>query len=503
MAESQLRKWFVSAFPGAGTLFPAPKAPTTRQLQNPQAHVDPSRLVAGWALQPYNPGWLVTRKGLIIYDQMRRDEQVKAALRFKKDSVLAAGWEIVSPSDEAADWEVTRFVHDSLTHVNDGWHSVLTNVLSALDYGYSAQEKIYSEMETGEWAGKLVLSRVHSLKPHYIDFVVDEFGRLQSVIQQLASAAGSGTTVPLPPEKFIIYTYNREFGNYYGTSDLEACYRSWWTKDNCYKWLAVTLERYGMPPLFAMYDPNVYQGNQVDELKKVVKNIQNATFGVLPRAQKEALEFWSQQLGRESSNIFLTALQRFDEHIARALLVPSMLGVSSDEGKTGSLARSEVHASSFLRVVQQLQQDIAVGVMNAQVIPQLCDLNFPGLESYPQFRFLPFTDAERLNILTLWGNLVGAQVVNRIEDDEGHIRKVLGFPENENPELPAKIEEPPGSPGATPEDDAEDEVDEEEELPEEEQSEEMRQFAEANDGVWVRTADGERVCVKREGSEDA
>ena len=57
-----------------------------------------------------------------------------------------------------------------------------------------------------------------------------------------------------------------------------------------------------------------------------------------------------------------------------------------------SLARSQEHASSFLRVVGQIQQDVATSVVNAQVIPQLCDLNWPGLESYPVFRFLPFTE---------------------------------------------------------------------------------------------------------------
>lgn len=479
MAERWLQKFATTLFPGTGALFapPAIKEPSRKQLQTAEAYVDPSRLLAGWVLQPYNPSWLVTRKGLQIYDQMRRDEQVKAALKFKKDSVLAAGWEIVSPADEDEDWEVTRFVRASLTYVQDGWHTVLMNMLSALDYGYAISEKVYAEAETGEWQGKLILSRVQSLKPHYLDFIADEYGQLLGVLQQ------SPAVKHLAPGKLVYYTYNREFGNYYGVSDLESAYRPFWVKENTYKWLAVALERYGMPPLFALYDPIYYQGNQIEELKKVVKNIQNATFGVLPRGAKDALEFWSQQLGRESSNIFLTSLQRFDEHIARAILVPGMLGVSADEGKIGSLARSQTHQESFLRVIAQLQQDIAVTVMNAQVIPQLCDLNWPSLASYPQFRFLPFRDEQRLEIIKTWGALVGERIVSRIEDDESHIRKALGFPENDAPVL-----EP------LPTDAAAKAKGEEKEVPEEEQTEEMRAFAEEHGAVWIEMG-GERVAV--------
>ena len=371
------QRFATSLFPGLGAAFAPPAPPTAKELQEALAYVDPSRLIAGWTITPYNPSWLVTLKGLSIYDAMKRDDQVKAALKFKKDSVLAAGWEVVSPGDQDEDWEVTRFVQDTLKAVEGGWHIVLTNVLGALDYGYSCGERIYAEVPQGEWAGKLGLARVQSIKPHYIDFLTDEYGRLQGLQQQLVLGAAERV---LPPAKFILYTNQPEFGNYYGTADLEAAYRPWWVKDNAYKWLAVTLERFGMPPLFAMYNPDAYQGAQIEELKKVVKGIQNATLGVLPRRQESDLEMWSQQLGRESSNIFLASMDRFDQHIARALLVPSMIGVVADEGRVGSLARSQEHASSFLRVVGQIQQDVATTVMNAQVIPQLCDLNYAVLD---------------------------------------------------------------------------------------------------------------------------
>lgn len=511
MAEqNRLMQFASSVIPGFGALgsiFAPPKEPSKKQLQNPEALVDPSRLVAGWNLQPYNPSWLVTRKGLAIYDQMKRDEQVKAALKFKKSSVLAAGWEVVSPPEEAEDWEVTLFVRDALTRIQGGWNATLYNVLSGLEYGFSIGEKVYKEVEVGEWTGKLQLDRIQSLKPHYLDFIVDEFGQLQGIRQQMLHAAGSGPERLLAPAKFVYYTHEFEFGNFYGSSDLEAAYRPWWVKDNAYKWLAVTLERYGMPPLFAMYDPQAYQGAQIEELKKVVRNIQNATFGVLPRSHGDALEFWSQELGGQSSSIFLSALQRFDEHIARALLVPSMLGVSSDEGKTGSLARSQEHAASFLRIIEQIQQNISTMVVNAQIIPQLCDLNWGELGSYPQFRFLPFSDEKRLEVMATWSELVTGKIVGRVEDDEVHIRKVMGFPENESvkleplpgdaaldvkKELGKKGLDANGNPAFGGKGDGKNPFGKKapKEVPAQDQTAEMQQFAEENNAVWLETEDG-------------
>jgi phage gp29-like protein len=520
--------WFArlatSLIPGTSAFFAPPsiKEPSRKDLTTAVAHVDPSKLTSSWQQSAYNPSWLVTRKGLAIYDQMKRDEQVKAALKFKKDSVLAAGWEIASPGDQEDTWEVTEFVREALEKVEGGLNGVLVDVLTALDYGYSVSERVYAEEDIGKWKNKLILKRVQSLKPHYIDFVTDEFGQLQGILQQIVGQYGD----PLPPAKFIIYTHAKEFGNFYGIADLEAAYRPWWVKDNAYKWLAVTLERYGMAPLFALYDPSSYSPALVDELKKVIKGIQNASLGVIPRASAEALELWSQNLNKGSSELFLLALDRFDQHLARAVLVPDLIGMSSNTGQTGSLARSQSNQDSFLQVVMQLQQNVATAVMNAQVIPQLCDLNWPSLQSYPIFSFLPFTDIQRLEIIKTWTTLVGGQVVNKIEDDETHIRKVMGFPENENPEViappppvqpgvgvdaqgkpiklgpdgqPLKLgpdgrpwKGPPKAPGEKKPNPFE------KKLEQDELSDEMCTFAEEHDAVWMEMEDGQRVAVPKE-----
>lgn len=488
-----------TSFPFA-PLIKTPMVSPKDAMKTAEAYVDPSRLIFGRPILPYNPSILVSRKGLSIFDDMKRDEQVKACLAFKKAAILSPGWEVVSPGDEKADWEVTEFVRDNFMRLDRGLPKSLKKILTAQEYGYSVTEKIYAS--DAEWApGKLVLSRLSSVKPHYFDFNVSPWGELLNLIQRNVPG-GMGIGNPLPPDKFVVYSHDQEFENFYGRSDLEAAYRAWWVKDNVYKWFAVYLERYGMSPLFALYNPNVYQPGQLDELKKVIKGIQNATLGIIPRSGADDLELWSQEISGQSRGVFMAALGRFDADIGKALLVPSLIGAGGDqtsqgEGSKGSYARSKTHFELFLTVVDEERKALAADAINSQLIPQLCDLNWAGLKAYPEFKFLPLDSDTKYELYKLWSELVAGKVVNRIEDDETHIRKALGMPENDNPVL-EPLPDPSKLPGdnAPGKDSAASSDAKPKKVPPEEQSAEMKQFAEEHDAVWVYAGD-ERVAVQR------
>lgn len=468
------------------------------RLGEPEAVIDPSRVLIGWTFTPYNPSALVTRKGLTVFDKMKLDEQVKACLSFKKSSIMASGWEIVSPADEDETWEVTELVRNTITQFPSGWSKALLKIMLGIDYGYSVTEKIFGNPT---WdPSKLVPIKLNSLKPHYIDFMTSPSGELLNLIQ--TSAAGSGRGVELPPDKFVIYTHDEEFENKYGRSELEACYRPWFVKDNAYKWYAVYLERYGMAPLIAMYNPNSYVGAELNGLKKLIRAIQNATLALVPRGAKDDLEMWSQQVSAQSKEIFLSALGRFDADIGKGLLVPSLIGATSDSGgkggeqAQGSYARSQTHFDLFMMTVTTMQDMIAT-IVNEQFIKQTCDLNFPDLEKYPLFRFLPVSDELMIELYKTWQALVAGKVVNRIEDDEAHIRKAFGFPENENPTieaLPVDMPKPGFDPEGRPYPKPTGDEPKPKPVPKEKQTKEMQEYAEDRHAIWVYIG-GDMVCL--------
>jgi hypothetical protein len=233
----------------------------------------------------------------------------------------------------------------------------------------------------------------------------------------------------MPRSKFVLFTYQSQFGNPYGCSDLEATYFPWWTKYNAQKWLAMLLERFGIPPVFGLYDPRQYTGGTLKEdLQKILQNLQGATSGVIPRPTKDALEFWAPtEPAGQATRVFIPSLDYLNKAIARSILMPDLLGMTSDSSQ-GSYARAKVHFDVFLLVVERIRRDLQTTI-NHQIIRPMLTLNFPGLKEFPLWHFMPLTDDLRLELIKMWNELVTGQVVARQEEDERYIRHLMQFPE--------------------------------------------------------------------------
>jgi hypothetical protein len=435
----------------SGRFRPPPANDTEKPVRGEVAFADPRRLFPGtqpWA--QYNPSHLVGSKGLYLFDEMRRDDQVKSALAFKKYSCIQTGWQVSSPEGKAKNWNVTQFVDwvlrnmDPLEVGSPTLDNDLYEILSCLDYGYSVTEKIWEEITEGPWKGHVGLKALKTRAPWGLVFSQDEFGNLlpDGIVQQINTVLPGGR---LPRSKFVIMSYQSQFGNPYGVSDLEAAYTAWWSKHNAQKWLAMLLERLGIPPIFGLYNPTRYVTptgtgrTAIDDLKTIFQNLQAATFGLIPRPDKDALDFWSPDLAGNATRVFLPSLEYFNKGISRAILMPDLLGMTHDSSQ-GSYARARVHFDVFLLVVTAIRTQLEAIVMNHQVIKPLVDINFPGVTDYPQWSFLPMTDDQRKDMLSLWVSMVEKGVVTNLPEDEAHIRELIKFPDMDNPNL-----EPPSS----------------------------------------------------------
>jgi phage gp29-like protein len=421
---------------------PKPGVPTGKPDLSEVMFADPRRLYRG-QFTIYNPNVLVMRQGLEVFDKMRRDDQVKAALTFKKYAVISAGWEIVSPKDEAEDWEVTdslRKNFDDITTDERTFDDILIEVLSALDYGYSVSEKIWEEKETPN-GSQIWLKDLKTRKPHYIHFQQDPQGNLLKVMQEVPAGekpdtkTAYGPMIEVPQEKILLYVHHREFSNYYGTSDLDAAYRAWVVKDNAYKWLAMYLEKLGIPPIFAIFNPEAYTGTPIQTMQTVLERMQSATIGMMPRPNKDDLEFWSPELGTQANSVFIPALDMLNRDIARAILMPNLLGFTA-ESQHGSFARSNTQFDMFLMVIDYIRRTVSSAI-NAQVIRPWVDFNYGTQERYPEFRFLPQDDEARVQLLQSWTQMITAGAVTKQQSDETAIRQLLKMPERqEGDEMP-------------------------------------------------------------------
>lgn len=419
------------------------------------SYADPFRLFARNLFTQFNPSSLVSRHGLKVFDQMRNDDQIKAALTFKKLAVLCSGWEVSSPEGEDEDWEPAKFATETLNRIDGTLEEALRAVLTCLDYGFSVSEKVW-EIEDTEWGPRTVIRALKTRKPHLFQLRCDPFGNLfdDGVVQMQPKG-----WVNLPADKFVVAVHQKEFDNWYGRSDLEAAYRAWWTKDNSYKWLGMFLERLGIPPMIYMYNSKGLAPDQIRDITTLLQNLQAATSAAIPRANKDSGEFFSPELGAQVGSVFIPSIEMFNKDMSRAILMPAEVG-ATPQAEGGSRARASVHFDMFMLVVEALQ-NFTANLVQEQIVKPLTDFNYP-VDRYPVFKFLAIEDDVKMDLFNTWMGLTTGGIVGRSDKDEAHIRKQMGFPPREmgegeapnDPNEPAEGEPPEdgeGGDGQSPE----------------------------------------------------
>jgi len=402
--------------------------------QNPgqgEIAVSENALFQGSLFRAFNPDQLARRKGgLRVYDEMRIDDEVKSALTLKKFAVLAPGWMIEPASQDNEDLIISEFVEYCFGKLHGTIADFLFNTLSALDYGYSINEIVWLIFKEGPFPGKIGINYIKHKKPHFYEFSLDRFSNIlpNGLIQTIL-----GGPQPLPVDKFVIYTYQKDFFNWYGTSDLRSAYRSFWAKDNIIKFWNIYLERYGMP--LAIGELNTSDPKSKTALKKVLKNLQSKTSVTYSKGDFDIKYL---EAVRRSTSDYEKSLQFHNKAIARSILIPDRLNASGGSGDGGAFAQSKVHFDVFLWVVNYLRGEIEDSVMQEQVIRRLVNMNFGNVRELPQFKFKPLTDDQKKGLVTAFSDSVQKGAISPTFKDENHIRAILSFPEKEEEDLPVE-----------------------------------------------------------------
>ena len=387
----------------------------------------------------YNPDDLAGRKGLQIYRKMRDDDQIKAVLSMKKFARLMTPWEIQPASQDAKDIEIADFVRINLENLSGTFEDSLLNILTALDYGYSLTEKLWYRIERGTFVGKIGLKALKTREPFYYQFESDIYGNLREdgviylgpgMMEQVVQNKIENTLPNrgifsygsrLPVDKFVIYSYNKEFSNWYGRSDLRAAYRSFWSKEILIRFMNIYMERFGMPTHVGTYPKNMSKVDR-ESLKTILDRVQSKYSIVIPEDVKIDLL----NAGGGGEGTFRSAIEMHNKFMSRSLLVPDLLGFTESSG--GAYALGKKHFDVFLWILQKLGRDLEETVVGEQILKQLVDFNYSNVEKYPKFKFESITaegTATRANIIQMG---VAGGFIN---PEEEWIREYLAIPKRD------------------------------------------------------------------------
>ena len=319
--------------------------------------------------------------------------------------------------------------------LRDGLNGIMTSMYN----GFSMTEKVFKHFE---FQGKTWVGVKHlRLKPfHSFQFYVDEYGNIEQVVQRWESQQET----PIALDKFIHHVHNPDIDMHYGCSELRDCYRAWFSKDMVIRFMNIYLERMGGGfVVVSVKDGAQNPGTAEQEKVKTLLQTLSAKTGLLLPAGLEAEVTYP-----GNTDAHERAIAIYDKAIAKALLVPNLLGIT-EQGDTGSYSQSQTQLEAFLWTLDSEAARLE-DTLNKQLIQPLCDINFGDGGPYPLFKFEPISDTVKMGIIKLWNEMVKAGSVKATDADEAHLRELLDFPEAGEPlsaPPPALV---PGLPGDVP-----------------------------------------------------
>lgn len=364
-----------------------------------------------------------------IYDRMRNDGQVRAALTVIKLPILNADWKIEPASEDPEDIAIAAFIENDLMRgMSISWTDYLRQVLLMLEYGSMAFEKCWEIRD-----GLVHLRKLAPRLPRSItQWKTDSAGGLAGIEQ---SSAPSFTPVPIPVEKLLVFVNDLEGSNFRGVSVLRSAYKHHYYKDNLYRVQAIAIEKRAMG-----VDVGTLKGDAITEPHK------QAMERTLMSLHAHEKQFMVEVDGQTSYRLetgsggaggsFLSPQEAIEHHDLR--IVRSMIAefVAMGAGSTGSLAMHRDKTSYLLLALGGHCNNIA-DTHNKHLIPQWINYNFPNVTRYPTLRYSRLEQRDVAVYAEAVQKLVTTGALTADETLEIESRELLSLPRRKGPRLPA------------------------------------------------------------------
>ncbi len=365
---------------------------------------------------PFNPDPLAQGNNYRIYDEMRDDDQVKAAISTKKDILLSPGWTIKCEDEEIAD----TIIENLKFKTESSFEESLRDILSAFEYGFSISEVIYRKPKD---TGLFEIKDIKTRPPHTFQFDLDNLGNVTTIRQRQLDQDKK-----FHPNYFLHHVYEADWGNPYGRSDLRSAHQSWKMKKFFLRMWAIHIERFASPTIVG----RAAEGTGTEERKQVfnmLKTLQNSTIFMVPKGVE--VEFL--QDNRDGSAAYSNAINVLNTMIARAVLVPDLLGISGSQTSEGSLALGKTQFRLFTDIIKKEQQSVARRI-TLKIIRPLVLANWGDIPC--TFEFNAFDESDVTENLKLWTEAAKGNIWKPSDEEINHFKETVKFPVTDTVERP-------------------------------------------------------------------
>jgi len=348
-----------------------------------------------------------------LYQEMEdKDGHLYSVLQTRKNGVLSRERKVVAASDSPRDREIADFVARSLAHIPQ-FDQSLRDILDALAKGFSVAEIVWTI------GGDRIA--VAALKSRYQGrFVFDLDGRLRlldesDVAQAVSLCSWPTGSLPhvnlrrgqidnlsrlLPPEKFIVFTFDGRHGNPYGSGLCQKAYWYYWFKKNNLKFWVIFNEKFGSPTVVGKYRAGT-SDDERNRLLEVIDSLQEDTGIVVPETMViELLE------ARRSGNIntYRDLADWCNDEMSKIVLGGTL--TASEGRRAGSYALGKVHEAVRNEYVAADARAL-MEVVNTQLVAWLVEYNFGRDVVAPRWTLDTADDEDLEREARLDGQLIG------------------------------------------------------------------------------------------------
>lgn len=427
----------------------------------PQSYTEIGTQYKSAILDPV-PEFVTRANAIQTYKKMARsDASVRSSLRAGKAPVLGGDF-FVEPFDESEEAMINaEFAEfNTFNAPSIPWVRTLAEILTMLDYGFSAFEAVYEQREwapkgTKPGANRKVYTTLRKLAPRPVTtierFAYDENGGPVGLWQNVVlgpgktnASSGGQKKVFIPIEKLVVFTFDGEGSNLEGESILRSAYPHWFYKTTLYKIDAIQKERHGI----GVPDIEIAAGASDEDTElahRMGRNLRTNEFAYIVRPPTLTVGF------AELSGNLVDALMSANHHdnmIMKNILVQFLnLGI---EGSGGGRAVGATAFDMFLKSMSFLANYIC-DCYNLYLYPRLIAYNFQS-DKFPRLQVRNIGETRDLQ---MWSaavrNLMDAGGITPDMPLEQSLRKTMDLPFKTEPRpepVDNTVPDPAGDPAS-------------------------------------------------------
>ncbi|GIV22176.1 MAG: hypothetical protein KatS3mg023_3927 [Armatimonadota bacterium] len=319
-------------------------------------------------------------------DRVRQDPVIRSSLFLMKLPILRSDWNVLCDDEEIATF-CQRVLQPHI-------RSILWNLLTALDFGFSIQEIVWTSDDVTATVGLAnapdmrnlvfrdawVIQRLAPLDPQFVYPLVDAFGNFAGAKQLL-----DGTVIEA--EKLIHWAANAEFNEVYGNPAIKAAIPFWELKQRALEDAALFHNIYAVPTKKGFAPPGQIEvgidgdGNPIMEdnmqyLQALLEELQSAHNIVLPSTSLDGGRVWDVEAFDVPPPIDYTEWISFlDQQMRLSMGVPQLAVTTSETGTYNlGVAQVDLFIDNEMAYVAQIEE-----VLTNQLLSKLVAYNFGSM----------------------------------------------------------------------------------------------------------------------------